>query len=496
MAKVSRSSRAGAVALAVVVAALGGAATPAGAARDWTRAVHSMPGFRIPKVIVTARDPNVAPGYIFASPRTIYPGRTGPVILDADGHVVWFHRESAHVTGQGLRPQMLDGKPVLTWSIAPPLRKEGDIVTRGSTPHNNYNVIADQSYHIIKRVRAKGRGVITDGHEFVITSQNTALLLAGRFLNKTVHMFGTTRRGFVDDLVQEIDLHTGQVIFSWSAARHIPLDETVVRPTEGNWDPYHLNSISVDSDGNLLVSARHTSTVYKVDRHSGSIIWRLGGKRSDFRLSSAATFYYQHDAERQSDGTITLFDNHSTDTDHNGGNSFGKRLRLNMSKKTASLVRAFPHPSGQGLATSQGNVDVLPNGNTFIGWGINPWFGEYAPDGRLLFGARFWSVWHHSYRAYKRPWVGQPTTKPALQASVKSGKLIAFVSWNGATEVRQWQFLTGDDPGSLTPAGAVPWADFETKATLSVAPKVVQVQALDADGNVIGTSLPMTPAGA
>ena len=481
-----------------VIASLALSAGEAVAAPDWTKAVQSVPGLRIPKVIVTARDANVAPGYMFATPRTIYPGRTGPTIIDQDGHIVWFHRQGVNVSSQDLRPQTLFGQPVLTWSISPPLLKEGDTVQRGANAHNTYNVIADQSYHIIKRVRAKGRGVITDGHEFVITPQNTALVLGGRFVAHRVRAFGTTRRGYVDNLVQEIDLRTGQVIFGWSARRHIPLDEAIPPPKTGNWDPYHLNSIAIDSDGNLLVSARHTSTVYKVDRHSGRIIWKLGGKHSSFKVSPAATFYYQHDAERQADGTITLFDNHSTADDPHGNQSYGKRIRLDMNKKTASLVTTFRHPSGSGLATSQGNVEVLSNGDTFIGWGINPWFGEYAADGHLLFGARFWSVWHHSYRVFKGPWVGTPASKPAVKARIGAGRVAAYVSWNGATEVAQWQLLGGADASSLAPLVTAPKTDFETRlsATVTPVPRLVQIQALDAAGNVIGASEQVVPSGA
>jgi hypothetical protein len=482
--------RSAAVALAATIVVAAGASSAVAAPSGWTRAVHSQPGLRIPRVIVTAQDPAIAPGYIFVTPRTIYPGRTGPTITDRFGHVVWFHRQSHRLSSQDLRPQTLDGKPVLTWSVSPPLLREGETLSRGATPHNTYDVIANSSYQIIKRVRAKGRGVITDGHEFVLTGAHTALVLGGRFLRKRVHAFGVTRAGFVDDLVQVIDLRRNRVLFSWSAARHIALSESMQRPpATGNWDPYHLNSISVDLDGNLLVSARHTSTIYKISRRSGRILWRLGGKHSSFSMSPAARFYYQHDAVRQPDGTITLFDNHATDSDNSHGHvSTGKRLRLDMKSRTATLVGEYRHPAGAGLSTSQGNTSILPNGDAFVGWGINPWFAEYAPDGHLLFGAHFTSVWHHSYRAFKAPWVGDPKGNPAVYARVTAGSVAVYVSWNGATEVVQWRVLGGADSSSLTPLVTAPWANFETKLTAAGTPAYVQVEGLNAAGTVIGRS--------
>src|SRR4051794_7501946 len=161
-------ARIGSGGAAAVVACLIAGSGSALAASGWTTAVRSQPGFRIPRVIVTAHDDNIAPGFIFLTPRTIFPGRTGPTILDKDGHVVWFHRQSYRLSAQNLRPQVYLDQPVLTWSLSPPLLREGEALTRGATKQNTYDVIADQSYRIIKRVRAVGRGVITNGHDFLI----------------------------------------------------------------------------------------------------------------------------------------------------------------------------------------------------------------------------------------------------------------------------------------------------------------------------------------
>jgi hypothetical protein len=486
--------------VALLAPALLAGPSSATAASGWTKAVRSEPGLRIPKVTVTAHDDGIAPGFIFTTPRTIYPGRTGPTILDKDGHVVWFHMQSHRVSAQDLRPQTLNGKPVLTWSLSPPLLHEGQVLTRHSTPHNNYDVIADSSYRIVKRVRAKGHGVITDGHEFLISRRNTALVLGDRPLTRRLARYGGPARGqIVDDVVQEINLRTNRVLFSWSAAAHIPLSESMTKPpSTGRWDPFHLNSISEDSDGNLLVSARHTSTVYKIGRRSGRIVWRLGGRHSSFRLGSGVAFYYQHDALRQPDGTITLFDNHKTEFDSSHGHeSYGKRIRLDMQSMKATLTRRFYHPAGHQAATSQGNTSILPNGDAFIGWGISPWFSEYAADGRLLFGAHFTSVWHHSYRAFKGAWSARPPGVPAVYARTGAGGQIAvYVSWNGATDVAQWRMLGGADKDTLAPLVTQPWADFETKLTAHATPALVQVQALDAAGNVAGTSAAVAPKGA
>jgi hypothetical protein len=464
------------------------------AERGWAKPVKSRPGMRIPRVIVTIHDEGVSPGFMFLTPRTIFPGRTGPLILDRDGRVVWFHAQSYKRSAADLRPQVYDGKPVLTWSVRPPL-VSGDDLYRGG-PRSDYHVIADDSYHVIKRIRAVGRGVTTDVHEFLITPRNTALMLGFRDIPRRLSRYRGPRNGhIIDCLVQEVDIRTGRLLFNWSAARHIPLSEsTASMPAVGAWDPYHLNSIAEDSDGNLLVSSRHTSTIYEIDRHSGRIIWKLGGRHSSFKMGPGTRFFYQHAAERQPDGTITLLDNRATDVDKSRGHvSRVLTLRLDTQARTATLVGSFLHPSGPTLTTSQGNANVLGNGNVFVGWGISPWFSEYAPDGRVLFAAHFTSNWHHSYRAFKAPWVGHPGGKPAVATAVQGDRLAVYASWNGATEIAEWRVLAGYDKSTLAPLGVSPWQDFETTMSFPAGPRVVQVEALDASGAVLGASDPVTP---
>jgi hypothetical protein len=481
--------------LLVAFAALPIAGSAAQAAeRDWTKAVKSRPGMRIPRVIVTAHDDGVSPGFMFLTPRTRFPGRTGPLILDSEGRVVWFHPQSYKRSAADLRPQVYLGKPVLTWSVRPPLLS-GDDLYRGG-PRSDYHVIADDGYHVIKRIRAMGRGVTTDVHEFVITPRNTALMLGFRDIPRSLSRYGGPRSGhIVDCLVQEVDIRTGALLFNWSAARHIPLGDSIASmPAAGAWDPYHLNSIAEDSDGNLLVSSRHTSTIYKIDRHSGRIMWKLGGKHSSFKMGPGTTFFYQHAAQREPDGTITLLDNRATEQDSSRGHvSRALELRLDMQARTATLVGSFQHPGGPTLTTSQGNAGVLGNGNVFVGWGLSPWFSEYAPDGRVLFAAHFTSIWHHSYRAFKAAWVGHPGGKPAIAATIQAGRLSVYASWNGATEIAEWRVLAGDDKSALAPLGTSPWQDFETTMSFPAAPRAVQVEALDAAGTVLGASDAITP---
>ena len=249
-----------------------------------------------------------------------------------------------------------------------------------------------------------------------------------------------------------------------------------------------------DSDGNLLLTSRHMSTVYKVNRRNGRLIWRLGGPKSSFKVSPSARFYYPHDAARAPDGTLTLFDNRSTALDKRGLTSRGVRIKLNTRRRTATLAGAFRHPSGNVLATSQGNARMIAASNVFVGWGSSPWFSEYGPDGHLIFAAHFQSAWNQSYRAFKGPWTGTPLSNPAVTAQVRLGSMAVYAAWNGATGIAQWRVLAGPSPTALTPLGTGAWKDFETKLLFPATPSFVQVEALDASGAVMGRSEIVEPS--
>ena len=64
-------------------------------------------------------------------------------------------------------------------------------------------------------------------------------------------------------------------------------------------------------------------------------------------------------------------------------------------------------------------------------------------------------------------------------------KLTVYVSWNGATEVAEWEVLAG--PEQLDPLGSVPWKGFETVITVPTTEPCVGVQARDSAGRALGT---------
>jgi hypothetical protein len=254
------------------------------------------------------------------------------------------------------------------------------------------------------------------------------------------------------------------------------------------YDYFHINSIEVEPDGNLLLCARNTWTVYKVERNSGEVVWRLGGKKSDFEMGQGTQSAYQHDARRQRDGTITIFDNGAHPKVHD--RSRGIVVELDEEKMSAKLVREYTSPQKR-ISTSQGNMQLLPNSNVLIGWGSGPFVSEFSHEGELLFEARF-PPDGESYRAFRFPWSGHPTDEPALAVEQGPGdKLKLYASWNGATEVESWEVLTGPRSSRLESVGSVPRDAFETAMLVQSFDPYVAVRAKDHFGQVLGTSAPV-----
>jgi hypothetical protein len=440
----------------------------------------TQPGWQVPPVTVNRVPNGVAPGYVLAAPFTLGspPGApvSGPVILDDAGEPVWY-LPLPHLEAHNLRVQTYHGRPVLTWY-------EGAL--GGS--YGGSCVIYDFAYNELKRVRG-GHGLSCDLHEFLLTPRGTALLAIAASVPQA-----QTGAPIVEGVVQERDVDSGEVLFEWHSLAHVPVTESYrggVTPA-GNVDYFHLNSIDVDTDGNYLVSARHTSTVYKLDRRSGAIIWRLGGKKSDFAFGDGAAFNFQHDARRQEDGTITLFDNGATGPGEEQVEPASRPIRLDVdvTARTAELVREYV-PEQLRSSVAMGNLQVLPDGNVFVGWGTAGGWTEFAPDGSVRYDASF-ADGRASYRVYRFPWRGVPDTSPTIVLAREQGGLTVHVSWNGSTQVASWRLLGGKAPRSLTRLAQVRRAGFETVLSVSSTPAHVAVAALDVHGRELARTATIT----
>src|SRR5215211_2228939 len=436
---------------------------------------RSRPDLSPPAVAVTTRAHGQTPGYIFIAPK-LGPGQDGPMIIDDLGQPVWFRNGKYALD---FKVQHYQGEPVLTWW-------EGRQYPK---PSEGEYVILDRSYREVTRVQA-GHGYKGNQHEFLITAKDTALITIYDAVPRDLSSLGGLDEAFaLEGIIQEVDIESGEVLFEWHSLDDIGPDESYYSPKDRKfYDYFHINSIDIDHDENLLISARNTSAVYKVDREGGEIIWRLGGKKSDFEMGPGTRTAFQHDARRREDGTISIFDNGAHPQVHVQSRAI--LVELDEQKMSATLVRAYTSPQKL-ISTSQGNMQLLPEGNVFVGWGSQPFVSEFSYDGKLLLNGRF-PPDGESYRAFRSPWSGHPSEEPVV--TVEQGpddKVKLYASWNGATEVESWEVLAGELPGQLESVGSVPRDGFETAMLAQTSHPYFAVRARERSGRVLGISAPV-----
>ncbi len=446
------------------------------------RAFISRPDLRPPVVLVNGQ--GAAPGYLFVGPGTKGVTQPGPLLVDEQGEPVWF-RTTRPLWLTNFRLGRYEGKPVITWW-------EGVMTTQGFG--RGEGVVLDSSYREVARVRAVGQHHI-DAHEFLLTPEGTALFVCyPSIVPADLSPIGGPTAGTVlESIIQEVDVKSGRLLFQWKSLDHIPVDESYQRPALP-MDYLHANAIDVMPDGNLLVSGRCTWTLYKLDRKTGEVIWRLGGKHSDFRMSPGAGFSWQHGAAQPSRSTITLFDNANALWDDDSGfsqtesQSRGVVLEVDEANRTARLVRSYRHRPPL-LANAMGNLQTLPDGHVLIGWGSNPYVTEFAADGGVVAEINLGKE-HNSYRAYRYPWTGVPAEPPAvvLRRDSTSGRSVVYVSWNGATTVSHWVLHAGPHPDELRTVGIAVRRGFETVVPLPTRDRYARATALDASGRALVVS--------
>jgi hypothetical protein len=440
----------------------------------------SRPDLHPPAVLITTRLPGVAPGLIFAAPKG-GSAQSGAMMFDDTGRLVWFHPIAGPDQASDFRAQTYRGKPVLTWW-------QGRLRIGDGYGHGE---IWSDTYRRVAQVRAAG-GLSADLHEFTITPRDTALITVYQRERMNLRRYGGPRDGVVvDGIVQEIDIRTGLLLFEWHSLDHVSPSESYVHaPTRHlEWDYFHINSIDEAPGGDLIVSGRNTWGIYRISRAEGGVVWRLGGKRSDFKLGPGVRTAWQHNARVQADGTMTIFDNGA------GGpgqvfrrHSRALTVQLDTSGHVATLLHAFTSPGGL-LSPSQGDVERLPNGDDFVGWGSQRYFDEYGAGGQVLLDGRL-SFGNTTYRTFRYAWVGRPTDRPRIAVRRSGPQTTVSGSWNGATGVARWQLLAGPNAKKLGAAGDAPATGFETTIAAPAGGRYVAMRAFDAAGNALATSAP------
>jgi hypothetical protein len=444
-----------------------------------SQSFYTLPGVQVPSVTVTSADQDPSAGDVFTTDGP-GPGRYGAMIFAPSGRLVWFDQMPAGTVAEDLNVQSYQGQKVLTFW-------RGRVLELGYG--EGQDVVMNDRYQTIATVDG-GNGLKPDLHELQLAAGDVAYVTAFNTIRCNLKAVGgLASAAIIDTTVEEIDMKSGLVRWEWHSLDHVgPGESQFSAPSNSRpWDYFHLNSIDPEPNGDVLISARNTWAEYQIAAGTGQIRWRLGGTKSSFKLGPGVETAWQHDARLQPDGTITIFDDGSTPPVHPQSRAI--RVALDMTHRTARLVKAFAHPSPGLLGASQGNMQVIANGKAVVDYGGVPQVTEFSPSGRVLFDAHL-PYDMASYRGYRYPWSATPASPPAVAASQNNTgeETIVHMSWNGATGVASWQVLAGKSASTVAAVASVRASAFEVTTILPKTYADVQVRALDSSGHVLGTS--------
>jgi hypothetical protein len=443
----------------------------------------SAPTLHPPTVDVTTASPSAPPGDVFVAPNE-GAGQWGPMIFSQQGQLVWFDPMSPGTFAMDFRVEPYEGTPDLVWW-------QGYIASIGVG--FGIDEVYNAKYQKVAQIQA-GNGYSADLHEVNITPQNTAWITAYTLVHANLGSAGGSSNGILlDPIIQEIDLKTGLVMFEWDPIGHVALSDSYTHPGPADypWDWFHANSISLGPSNDILIDSRNTWTAYDVSLKTGKVLWRIGGKHPSFTMGPGTEVAYQHDAEWQPNGTISIFDDGASPPVHPQSRAID--VEINWPKRAVDLVSEVEHTPGL-LTPSQGNDQILADGDSFVGWGQEPYFTAFSATGQMLFDAHFPAP-GQSYRAYLFPWSGTPAAAPSVAAKRTSASAVSvYASWNGSTNVAAWRVLAGPKSSSLAQVGAAVRSNFETTIPVSTTQPVVAVQALSSTGQVLAQSAAVSVA--
>jgi hypothetical protein len=429
--------------------------------------VHIMPNYAtvtdlLPRVVISKGVEALAEGYYFVT--TFLNGNTPStisslMIVNDEAQLVYY--------------QTLTNGRVFDFK-----RLDDGNATYYSPDVGGYKVI-DSSYVVTNTWLAGGGPRPVDFHDLeLLANGNVAFMIYDIQPLDLTPYGGQADAQVIDLVIRELD-QEHNIVFEWNSRDHFAITDTFASLTDDLVDYSHGNAIEEDIDGNFLLSNRHMSEITKINRQTGAIIWRLGGKNNEFTFVNETTlpdiggFSYQHDIRRLANGHITLFDNANQFIDEGLRGSRGVEYEIDEVSKVVTMTQEF-RTTPETYSTFMGNVQRLPNGNTLVGWGggVPPdrnqpiAVTEFAPDGEVILELGYTDTFHLTYRGFKYPWQGFPTSAPVLIVVTDTVASKLYYSWNGATEVVSYTVLGGQTPQNLSAITQQPKSDFEESTSL------------------------------
>ena len=311
----------------------------------------------------------------------------------------------------------------------------------------------------------------TDNHEFLILENGNYFLLGKIYKYIDLSEYGGYESARIQGCVIQEFNDNNELIFEWNSFDYYQVEDVVhISLTLPQIDYVHANSIDIDNDGNIILSARHLCEITKIDRISGQIIWRLGGKNNEFTFTDyifnghiiPQPFCQQHDARILDNGNLTFFDNgNDKDTFYSNGKKYSRLVEYSIDEinKVAELVWEYTDTTN--YSRWLGNFQTLNNGNKFSVWNsdidsLPTVIQEIKPDCTLAMKIEMPIIvdgnnnkaGDYVYRAFKFDWTGKPI-RPTLWSDTLNNKFSLNFIHFGNTDIEKYFIYAGTNFNNL-----------------------------------------------
>lgn len=390
--------------------------------------------FDFPDIHVNKYSNETAPGKIFFGSTFLDTGIGNYlVICENDGTPFFFRKFPRKSDGRGSGEFQLQPTGVLTAYLFEP----------------EFYIAFDTTFTIVDTFQC-GNGYQTDPHELTITPEGHALLIANEY--KTVDMSkivdgGNPNATVIGNHIQELDINKN-IIFEWNCWEHMKIEDAIHENLRASSIDYmHMNAVSVDYDGHLIVSCRHLSEISKINRHTGEFMWRFGGVNNQFRfINENLEFSYQHYV-RPVPGKpnyYTLFDNGNY---RNPQFSRAVEYKLNPISMTAEKTWEFRYEPDRYIFML-GSVQRFENQNTMINWSTWPplFANEVDFAGNILYEFEVEGISSNRVRRYQ--WNGV-AKKPYLVAEAHDAGVVLIFNKFGDKDLESYIVYGGTSPTEL-----------------------------------------------
>lgn len=250
-----------------------------------------------------------------------------------------------------------------------------------------YILVMDSAMNEIKTLRALSYGDVKidknqgmDIHDLMMIDENHYFTLVSyekEVNNIPAELNAPPHKKVFACLIQEIV--NDKVVWQWDASRFPEFYSNYVANQSFTdslpIDYCHVNTLTLDSkDSNLILSFRDQNQIIKINRKSGEIMWRLGGKNSDFALTEEQIFRGQHAVKFAEDNETLRF----LDNGHPEIRPYTRIVEIKLDKKNKKVSSFVHYTLPNAFIPQRGNVQKV-NGKYLVCGGYSKYIAMIDP---------------------------------------------------------------------------------------------------------------------